>query len=366
MSRKLLVFLTDPLSAFFRKGEVRCRYYNPLNFFSEVHFVSPADREIEAERVQALVGDARLVIHPLGGFYYGAAWFPFGALASLLKCVGPDVLRAYDPAVRGSLAVYWGKRLGVPSLVSVHADLDEQRRYERRFLHRLRAVFERYTLTRADAVMCVSHHVAHYAKRHGVRDPIVIYNRVYTDEFGADAVPPRSERRDVTILCVGRLVSQKYQECLIRAVRGLDARLVLIGDGVLRGLLERLVNELGMDSQVAFWSAIPHSQIPREYRDADIFAIATHYEGFCIPVLEAMAAGLPVVASRIAPIEEIVGDAGFLVENQPAAFAATLGRLVTDAALRQEMGTRAAERARTMDGHIMEEREYALYARWCG
>ena len=366
MSRKLLIFLTDPLSAFYRKGEVRYRYYNPLNLFSEVHFVSPTAREIETEKVQALVGDAQLVIHPLGDFYYGTAWSSFGKVASLLKRVGPDVLRAYDPAVRGSLAVYWGARLGVPSLVSVHADLDEQRRYERRPRHRLRAVFERYALTRADAVMCVSHHVAHYARRHGAGDPIVIYNRVYADEFGESSATPRSESRDVTILCVGRLVSQKYQECLIRAVCGLEARLVLIGDGALRLPLRRLVNELGMDHQVTFCSAVPHSEIPCNYRDADIFAIATHYEGFCTPVLEAMAAGLPVVASRIGPIEEIVGDAGFLVENQPAAFAAPLSRLVNDAALRQQMGNRATERARTMDGHVMEEREYALYAKLSG
>ena len=366
MSRKLLVFLTDPLSAFFRKGEVRCRYYNPLNFFSEVHFVSPAAREIEAEKVQALVGDARLVIHSLGRFYYGTAWSSFGAVASLLKCVGPDVLRAHDPSVRGSLAVYWGARIGVPSLISVHADLDDQRRHEKHPIHSLRAIFERYTLTRADVVLCVSNHVARYARRHGARDPTVIYNRVYADEFGADAGPGRSEKRDVTILCVGRLVAQKYQECLIRAMRGLDAKLVLIGDGVCRRPLECLVNELGLDHQVTFRRAVPHSEIPREYRDADIFAIATHYEGFCIPVLEAMAARLPVVASRIEPIEEIVGDAGFLVENQPAAFAAVFNRLVNDAALRQEMGARAGERARTMDGHVMEEREGALYAKLSG
>jgi glycosyltransferase involved in cell wall biosynthesis len=148
-------------------------------------------------------------------------------------------------------------------------------------------------------------------------------------------------------------------------VHGLDANLVLIGDGPLKARLARLVDELGMTHQVTFCSAVPHAQIQRYYRDADIFAIATHYEGFCIPVLEAMAAGLPVVASRIPPIEEIMGDTGFLVENQPAAFASALRRLVDDAALREAEGARAARRAGTMSGQVMERRERDLYAALC-
>lgn len=359
MPKKLLVFLTDPLAAFHAKGEIRLRYYNPANFFSEVHFVSPAAREIDAKMVQRLVGDARLVIHPLGPSYYATAFLHFSPVAMLLQRVRPDVLRAYDPGVRGTLAVYWSARLGVPSLVSVHADLDEQRRHERRPIHALRGVFERYVLPRADAVMCVSSHVAHYARRHGAKNPIVIYNRVYTDQF--DALP-RPVRREVTILSIGRLVPQKYQECLIRAMSSVEARLLLVGDGVLREPLEQLVNQLGIGHKVTFRRAIPHAAIADYYHQADIFAIATHYEGFCIPVLEAMAAGLPVVASRIGPIEEILGDTGVLVENESTAFAAALNTLVKSAALRQEMGARSAARAQTMGGHTMEMRESALYA----
>jgi len=365
--KKLLVILTDPLSVYLKKGEIKRRYYNPGNLFSEVHFVSPASHDVAPSDVQSLVGDAHLVVHPLGASYYWTALLPFGRLASVIRRINPDVVRAYDPGVRGTLAVLWAHRLGIPSVVSIHIDPDEQRRVERRPIHQLRRLFERYALPRADAIICVTRYVEAYARRYATKDVSVIYNRVYSDEFISPSRqhPVQQDRsRQVTILSVGRLVPQKYQECLIRAVRelGLDARLVLIGDGELREPLERLVSELGMDGQVTFCRAVPHAEIARQYAEADIFAIATHHEGFCIPVLEAMAAGLPVVASRIGPIEEIVGDAGFLVDNYPAAFAAALDPLVKDASLRHAMGMRAAERARTMDGHIMEERERALYA----
>lgn len=367
--KKLLVFLTDPLKAFYEKGEVKPRYYNPGNLFSEVHFVSPAHLEIEPEKVQRLVGDARMVVHPLGPSYYVAGFLPFGRLATLVRAIEPSVMRAYDPGFRGSLAVCWGKRLGVPSVISVHADLDDQRQHEKRAIHQLRRLLEHFSLRRADAVICVSRYLEPYAKKYGARRVVVIYNRVYTEQFAdnCDCPHPKVQKAaGITIISVGRLVRPKYQECLIRAIQGLDVRLTLIGDGMLLDHLRSLVHQLQMEDRVEFIRAVPYAEIPRYYHAADIFAIATHYEGFCIPVLEAMAAGLPVVVSRVGPIEEIVGDAGFLVDNRPELFARALEKLVNDPELRIEMGERARRRALTMDGHLMEEKEKALYESLCG
>ena len=361
---KLLVFLTDPLATFQRKGEIKPRYYNPCNTFSEVHFISPAEpgEEIDVATVQTLVGGAALFVHPLGARYYATAWSSSSRLSALIEHVGPDVIRAYDPGLRGSLAVYWAARLGVPSVVSVHANLDEQRRHEHRPSHFVRILLERYCLRRADAVICVTHHVASYARRFGAAEPLVIYNKVYTDQFGPrprESPPPAADR--LSILSVGRLVTQKYQECLIRAIEHLPAVLTLIGYGETRGALDTTVSSLGLDGRVTFLAAVPHGQIAQHYGDADIFAMATHYEGFCIPVLEAMAAGLPIVASKIPPIEEVVGDCGLLVENHPEAFAGALDALIHAPALRSDLGMRARARALSMDGLVMERREADAY-----
>jgi glycosyltransferase involved in cell wall biosynthesis len=362
--KRLAVFLTDPLNAFHVKGEVKPRYYNPKTSFSEVHFISPAHDDIAANQVQCLVGDARLVIHSVGPAYYAHAWSSRGRIAGILSVVRPDAVRAYDPALRGAIAVHWARRLGVPALVSIHADLDEQRHHERRLVHYARVPFERYTLKRATAVICVTHHVAGYARRHGALSPVVIYNRVDTQQFA-----PRPESRHelgagsrLTILTVGRLVPPKFHECLIRAVANLDVNLVIIGEGVQRRQLQMLAMQLRMSERVTFIAAVPHSEIPGHYAAADIFAIATHYEGFCIPVVEAMAAGLPVVASDIPPVRELVGNAGLLVENDPQAFSAALNRLLHDPALRSELGARARQRALTIDGAVMEKQEADLYS----
>lgn len=367
--KKLLVFLADSLKAFYEKGEVKPRHYNPGSLLSEIHLLSPALEEIETEKVRCLVGNARMEVYPLGPSYYLAGFLPFGRIATMIRSIRPDVVRAYDPGLRGCLAVFWGKRLGVPSVVSVHANLDDQRQHEKRPAHQVRRLLGHYSLRRADVVICVSRYLEPYARKYGAKRIAVIYNKVYTEQFGSDHNRHDQEVRKgekITVLSVGRLVRQKYQECLIRSLQGLNVRLTLIGDGILRDHLRRLVSRIGMEDRVEFIRSVPHAEIPRYYHAADIFAIATHYEGFCIPVLEAMAAGLPVVASRVGPIEEIVGDAGFLVDNRPELFARALENLVNDPELRIEMGERARRRALTMDGHLMEEKEKALYESLCG
>lgn len=107
--------------------------------------------------------------------------------------------------------------------------------------------------------------------------------------------------------------------------------------------------------------AVPHREIPERYRAADVFAIATHYEGFCIPVLEAMATGLPIVASDVPSIREILGDAGLLVPTRADAFRDAISRLLSDAPLRAELGARARRRALELDGARMEAMERDVY-----
>ncbi|MBI2504361.1 MAG: glycosyltransferase family 4 protein, partial [Candidatus Latescibacteria bacterium] len=197
-----------------------------------------------------------------------------------------------------------------------------------------------------------------YAKRYGARRTVTVYNKVYPDQFAGQA---GSGREPLQVLAVMRLDPQKDPECLIRAVAPLDLRLKLVGKGELEGQLRALVRELGVEHKVEFVPMVPNSQIHSHYLGADIFALATRYEGFCIPVLEAMAAGLPVVASQTPPIPEILGGTGVLVERTPEAFTRALRDLAADAALRASLGKAARERAASLDGRKMEEREARLY-----
>ena len=358
MSR-LVVMPADPLYKYHQKGEIKPRYWNPRGLFDEVHILSLAPRDIEPERVQTLVGEARLHVHAIGRPSMFTLPLYFSRVRRLVARLGPDLIRAHGPWHTGSLAVHAGRALGIPSLVSVHSDRDAQRHHEPSLLLHMVRPLERHSLANAAVVLSVSDYLHDYAIRHGARRIYTVYNKVYSRQFAAK----RDHRRQgpLRVLSVMRLGRPKYPECLIEAVASLDARLTLIGQGELEPSLRRLAERLDMGERCRFIRQVPNDEIAAYYREADVFAMATHHEGFCIPVLEAMASGLPVVASATGPIPEVLAGTGWLVGKEPGAFTQALAMLAADEGRRAQMGAAARRRALAVDGLLMEQREARLY-----
>lgn len=356
---RLLAIPNDPISAYLKKGEIKENYFNPGGLFSEVHLATLAEKDVDPASVQALAGKARLFIHPIGRPNPATLPLFFRPMTKLVKIIGPDLIRAHNPWLAGSLAVYTGQRLSIPTVIYLHIENDERRRFDRSLRFRLVKPLEKYSLSRADLVICVSHFLEGYAKRHGARNVATVYNKVFAEQFSRPQ--PQAFHQPPRILYVGRLDPQKAPEVIIQAVAGLDFDLTLIGDGSERTRLQELVSRLGLAGRVRFIESVPHASIQEHYHRADIFALASHYEGFCIPVLEAMASTLPVVVSDTPPLPEILGGCGLIVAKEPAAFRRALEKLAAEPGPALEMGRRARQRAEELDGRLMEEREVRLY-----
>lgn len=372
---KLCVFPTDPIKAYYEKGEIKTRYFNPCNFFNEVHVVSLADEEVSSAQVQILAGDARLFIHSVGAsaFRMRRPWALFQERQRILEIVReifPDVIRGYNPLITGYYATYCGRKLDVPVVISLHGNYDMDHRamaWRRKqywyfsWLLLTSLSIEPYVLRNADKVICAYRWPVSYARRLGARDIEVIYNRVDLRQFRRPFDVPRSDRH--AILCVGRLKPEKGQEYLVRAMQGLQAQLVLIGDGPQRVYLRNLVKELGLETQVTFIPSVPHAEIAPYYWQADIFAIANQYGGIEVPSLEAMAASLPVVVSKPLwePTPEVIGDIALVVERAPDAFRRAFQQLLADPELQREKGEQARQRVQELDGQVMERKEMELY-----
>jgi glycosyltransferase involved in cell wall biosynthesis len=123
---------------------------------------------------------------------------------------------------------------------------------------------------------------------------------------------------------VARLAPQKGQRFLLEAIpavvaRHPDARFVIVGDGGLRSELERRAEELGVADRVLFTGA--RDDVPDLLASFEVFAFPSLYEGLCLAVIEAQAAGVPVVATPVGGIRESVvdGETGFLVPVEDAA-----------------------------------------------
>jgi glycosyltransferase involved in cell wall biosynthesis len=149
------------------------------------------------------------------------------------------------------------------------------------------------------------------------------------------------------VLAIGRLIAQKDHATLLRAFTQVpDAHLAILGWGPLEDETRALAARLGLADRVHVLGRVE----PRDWlARADVFAHSSRWEGFGIVLLEAMLCELPVVATRVSAIPEIVvdGETGVLVAaGDDAAFGAALGELLADGDRRRRLGTSGRERAR--------------------
>jgi glycosyltransferase involved in cell wall biosynthesis len=175
----------------------------------------------------------------------------------------------------------------------------------------------------------------------------------------------RPERAPARLIMVARLEAPKDPLTVAAALgqlRELEWRCELIGDGPQRAELQAALRQAGIEERVDLLGA--RDDVPERLAEAQIFMLATHREGFPLSILEAMRAGLPVVASDVGGIgEAVVPECGALVEaRSPTALASALAPLIRDPELRRRLG--AAGRARFLaefqfDVHV--RRAWAVY-----
>jgi glycogen synthase len=274
-------------------------------------------------------------------------------MASDLLSVRADVVHAHAFGVAPTWLASFARRCRpVPLVIETHAD---RGRGTPGWEMYARSV-TRLTLRAADRIVAHTPSEAALLRSLGA-DPArvaVIPNGLDLAEFGGQ--PPRTDASGpLTLLFVGRLApEQKGLEPLLRAFARLPAasgtRLRLVGQDWGGGaLVARLARELHVEDRVTLTGALPRGQVLREYAAADIFVLPSLFEPFGLVLMEAMAAGLPIVASRVGGIPEVVAEgenALLCPPNDSAALAGALDRLVRDAALRTRLARAGADRVR--------------------
>jgi glycosyltransferase involved in cell wall biosynthesis len=214
---------------------------------------------------------------------------------------------------------------------------------------RLYLALERRAARWCRTIVAVSKHERDAGLAAGVGMPAqyrVIPNGVDLDRF-------ERERRPVAgrIVMLGRLARPKRPELVVRALarmreRHSDAELWLVGDGPLRAEVEAVAGSLGLTGAVRVTGR--REDVPQVLAEAFCAVLASDYEGMPLSVLEAMAAGVPVVATSFGGLDEVIedGDTGFVVERGSVdALAASLGRLLENRELARLVGAAGRRRA---------------------
>lgn len=171
------------------------------------------------------------------------------------------------------------------------------------------------------------------------------------------------------VLYQGTLQPRKNVDTLVRAyamLRGQgndDHHLVLAGPrGWQYEPIFELIRQLGMEGSVRFPGFVPDDELPLWYSSATVFAFPSRYEGFGLPLLEAMACGTPVVSSNASSLPEVVGDAGLLVDpTDVEGLCSALRRLLEDDALRRSLSAAGQARARAFSWHRMASETVQVY-----
>ena len=269
-------------------------------------------------------------------------------LTASLHAIAPDIVHTFllTASLYGRFAAMLA---GVPIVIGTEVNI-----YERKKRHHVAA--ERWLMRHTDRVVVSAESVRDFYVTQIGADPAkvdVIYNAV--DWSQLDVTVPRGEMRAALGApaeaplagIIARLTEQKAHTYLFDAMASTPGlaglHLIVVGDGALRADLESRVAHLGLGQRVHFLGA--RRDLGNLLGAIDLFVMPSLWEGLPLSMVLAMGAGLPVVATAVAGIPEVVrdGTTGLLVPPADApALGAALARLVADASLRRSMGDAAA------------------------
>lgn len=283
---------------------------------------------------------------------------------SLIPVFKPHASLAFFGIPSGAVTWLIQKLYKIPYVVSLRGgDVPGFRPYDFDLYHKLLSPFLRKIWKDSSAIVANSNGLRDLALKFDSRFEIpIIPNGVDLENIQAAErawSPPR-------LLSVGRLVHQKGLDLAMHALADLKDKeweWMIVGDGPRMGALKSLAKKLGIDERIIFIGWQSREQLNEHYGRSNLFLFPSRHEGMPNAVLEAMASGLPVIASRIAGNEELVidGDTGILFPSENVdLLRVALKKLLNDSSLCKQMGT--ASRRRVEEHYSWEStaNQYAL------
>jgi 1,2-diacylglycerol 3-alpha-glucosyltransferase len=289
----------------------------------------------------------------------------------------PDIIHSQTSFGIGWDAVMVAKLLKCPLIGTHHGflaeylnniklDFDLPKRLMRHYLA--------FYFNRCDAVTTPCRALSQELLDHRLQRPLqVISNPLDLHHFSVNmtkaALRNKYRFTKPTLVHVGRLVAQKSIEVLINAFarlvkRGLDANLVIIGEGRERPQLEALIRELAIIDSVIFTGLLMGNDLIERVAASDVFVSASTTEAQALAFLEAMALGLPAIGVRAGGVPEYVHHEknGLVVApHDPEALTQAMRRLIEDAALRESYGACARARVKAYEAQAVLDKLEALY-----
>lgn len=299
----------------------------------------------------------------------------------LLPSLKLDVIHTHHPVLLGQTAARRANEMGLPLVFTFHTQYWEYTHYVpfpmeavQEFLKNRIHQWLREYIQKCQHIVIPSESMRELLLREYGLDDLytVIPTGTNLEPFlTADGKALRREKgweKETVLISIGRLAPEKNWDTLLQAFAKVapeypDLRLVLIGDGPAKDSLQQLSSDLGVAGQVTFTGALPFAEIPSYLKAANVFAFASVTETQGLVTIEAMAAGLPVVAVDGSGTRDIVehDKQGFLVENDPEALAEGLRKILSDPQRIKRFSNNALKKARTFDVNVLGKQLVDVY-----
>lgn len=274
----------------------------------------------------------------------------------------PDIIHVHHPVWLGSLGVYMARRLRVPVVFTYHTRLEHYAHFVPLPGPLFRNLISHWLIRRfankCDAVIVPTYSAEEYLRVIGVTSDIFVQPTGIDFERFRDIDPAAVEvlRRELrladerVLVSLSRLSKEKNIDFLLDAAaelrrRKLRFRLLILGDGNERERLEQRIRDEGLNDNVTLAGGVPPERVPAWLALGDVFVFASKSETQGMVILEAMAAGLPVVAVRSSGIDDVVRDGanGFKTPDSVPLWCERVEQLLTDDRLRDRLAANARE-----------------------
>jgi len=299
----------------------------------------------------------------------------------LLPSLKLDIIHTHHPILLGQTAASKAADLNVPLVFTFHTQYWEYTHYVpfpqeaiQEFLKNAIHTWLRVFMQKCQHIVIPSESIKEILIRdYGLEDRFTVIPtgtnlKPFLRADGKTLRQSKGWQDDKVLISIGRLAAEKNWETLLRAAAQVYAqhptmRLVLIGDGPDKRTLELLAAELGIAERVTFTGQVPFDEIPAYLKAADMFGFASVTETQGLVTIEAMAAGLPVVAVDGSGSHDIVdnGKDGFLVDNDPNALASAINKMLSNPKQMKQFSVKALKKARTFDANRLGRQMVKVY-----
>lgn len=302
--------------------------------------------------------------------------YPSSVFRSLYD-IQPDIIHTHTPFFTGYYGRNASRKLKVPFVFTFHTQYWEYAHYiplPQKPVRRAAMNWSRVFCNWCDGIVAPSRKIKEVLQELNVSPPI---ETIPTGIFPDEIINARDERvlekykipqNKFLLMATGRLAKEKNFSFLLSALAPLlqenaGAHLVVIGGGPEEEPLKHLRRELLMDERVTFTGQLPKKEVLKILHHGSLFVFASKTETQGIVILEAMAAGLPVVALKATGVDEVVenGKQGYLCEESPELFREKVSSLLNSDEKRKGMSAAAQEKAKLYSADVLSKTLVSFY-----